>query len=222
MPRRLNLPDSASVAQSDTEGRLSAPSAQRNTAPLLEVLRAHGPIRGRALELASGTGQHVVAFARALPDLDWQPSEVDPQRLGSIRAWADSVEGGPLSNLRAPIALDATAPGWAAGHGGQDLIVLVNLLHLISTPEARTLIDEAAQALAPGGRFILYGPFLRDGVATSEGDARFDASLRAQDPEIGYKDDADVAAWIAEAGLHKVARVPMPANNLALVVERAI
>ena len=93
-------------------------------------------------------------------------------------------------------------------------------MHLISTPEARTLITEAAQALAPRGRFVLYGPFLRDGEATSDGDARFDASLRAQDPEIGYKDDFEVIDWLHEAGLDLIDVVEMPANNLGIVAHR--
>ena len=123
-------------------------------------------------------------------------------------------------NLRKAIALDATAPHWGAEHAGQDLILLVNLLHLISTDEARQLISEAAQALAPEGRFIIYGPFLRAGETISEGDASFDASLRAQDPEIGYKDDFDVIDWLHDAGLTLVDVVEMPANNLAIVARR--
>ncbi len=109
-------------------------------------------------------------FAKAMPGLVWQPTDVDAARRSSVDAHA-AVAG--LDNLRPAIALDATAPGWGAAHAGQDLIVLVNLLHLISEAEARTLIAEVAQALAPGGIFVLYGPFLRDGETTSEGDSDF-------------------------------------------------
>jgi hypothetical protein len=98
--------------------------------------------------------------------------------------------------------------------------VLINLLHLISTPEAETVLTEVAAALAPRGMFALYGPFLRDGTATSAGDAAFDASLRAQDPAIGYKDVIDTCAHLAAAGLHHVETVAMPANNLLLAFER--
>ncbi|WP_101068872.1 DUF938 domain-containing protein [Roseovarius salinarum] len=217
MSRRLNLPDSASVAKPGDDGRLHAPSAERNAGPLTALLRHHAPATGRALELASGTGQHAVAFARALPDLDWQPSEVDAERRASIDAWA-ARDG--LPNLHPAIHLDATAPGWGAAHAGQALVLLVNLFHLIGEAEARTIVAEAAQALAPGGRFIVYGPFLRDGEATSDGDARFDASLRAQDPGIGYKDDFDVVDWVHEAGLVLVDVVEMPANNLSIVARR--
>lgn len=217
MPRRLDLPDSASTATPGENGRLHAPSAERNAAPILDLLRHHGPETGRVLELAAGTGQHAVQFAAALPGLDWQPSEIDTTRRASIDAWAASAS---VPNLRPAIELDATAPGWGAVHQGYDLILLVNLLHLISPPEARTLITEAAQALAPRGRFVLYGPFLRDGEATSDGDARFDASLRAQDPEIGYKDDFEVIDWLHEAGLDLIDVVEMPANNLGIVAHR--
>lgn len=217
MPRRDRLPDTASVAAPGDGGRLHAPAAERNAGPILSLIRHHGPAAGRVLELASGTGQHAAAFAAALPGLDWQPSEIDPARRASIDAWAADADA---PNLRPAIALDATAPGWGAAHPGQDMILTVNLLHLISTPEARTLISEAAQALAPDGRLIVYGPFLRAGETTSEGDASFDASLRAQDPEIGYKDDFDVIDWMHEAGLVLVDVVEMPANNLGIVARR--
>ena len=119
------------------------------------------------------------------------------------------------------LPLDAARPGWAGDHGPADLVVLVNLLHLISAPEAETLLHEVAKVLAPCGIFTLYGPFLRDGEATSEGDAAFHASLRAQDSAIGYKDVIDTCATLVRAGLAHVETVAMPANNLLLVFERA-
>lgn len=217
MPRRDLPSDMASRAEGAGDARLHAPSAARNTPPLVALLRQHAPRSGQALELASGTGEHALAFAEALPGLDWQPTEIDPARRASIDAWAATRR---LPNLRPAMALDACAPGWGAAHAGQDLVMLVNLLHLISTPEARTIVAETAQALAPGGRFILYGPFLRDGETTSEGDARFHAALRAADPETGYKDDFDVLDWLHAAGLVLVDLVEMPANNLAFVARR--
>lgn len=217
MTARRPLPETASVAHQVTGARLSAPSAERNAPVITQALQGIAPSSGRALEIASGTGQHVLHFAAALPGLIWQPSEIDPARRASIDAYAGDAA---LPNLRAAIALDATADGWGARHGGQDLIVLINLLHLISAPEAQTLIKQAALALAPNGRFVIYGPFLRDGAATSEGDARFHASLCAQDPEIGYKDLADVMGWLQAAGLDPVKTLEMPANNLMLVAER--
>jgi SAM-dependent methyltransferase len=215
MIRRLDLPDGGGAAAGDA--RLSAPSAVRNRDLIAAELVRLAPERGRALEIASGTGEHVVRFAAAMPGLDWQPTDPDPARRASIAAWA--AEAG-LGNIRAPLPLDAARPGWAADHGPVDLVVLVNLLHLISVPEAETVLTEVAAVLAPGGLFALYGPFLRDGEATSEGDAAFHASLRAQDPAIGYKDVIDTCATLVAAGLAHVETVAMPANNLFLVFER--
>lgn len=148
MPRRLNLPDSASVAVPDAEGRLFAPSAARNLEAICDLVARHAPAQGGALELASGTGQHVVALAQRLPGLRWQPSDIDPARRASVDAYAATAG---LDNLHPALTLDATAPGWGAQVAGQDLVVLVNLLHLVSTPEAQVLISETASALAPGG-----------------------------------------------------------------------
>ena len=215
MTRRL--PPSASVANPLDNAKLSAPSALRNAEEICAVLKRFGPAKGRALEIASGTGEHVVRFAPALPGLIWQPSELDPDRRASIDAWVSEAE---LDNIRLSIPLNAAVPGWGAKHAGQDLVVLVNLLHLISIADAECLIGEVAQALAPGGRFVLYGPFLRDGVATSDGDARFHASLTATDPKIGYKDYQQVLDWMRAAGLTPVDVVDMPANNLCLIAAR--
>ena len=217
MSRRLNLPDTASVAHPSEDGRMFAPSAARNAADIATLVADHAPASGRALEIASGTGEHAVTFARAMPGLDWQPTDIDSARRASVDAHA-AVAG--LPNLRPAIPLDATTPGWGARHAGQDLIVLVNLLHLISEAEAKTLIAEVTQALAPGGHFILYGPFLRDGETTSEGDTAFHGSLRAQDPDIGYKDDWDVIDWLHTNWLELIQVVEMPANNLAFVARR--
>ncbi|AHC99986.1 DUF938 domain-containing protein [Leisingera methylohalidivorans] len=215
MPVR-SVPGSASVAAPEG-GKLFAPAAARNSGVLCDLLEEVAPPQGRALELASGTGQHAAAYAARLPGLTWQPSEADAARLASIRAYAG---GAGLANIAPPVALDATAPGWSADHPGQDLIVLVNLLHLISEGEAETLIREAAAALAPGGRFVIYGPFLRGGELTSDGDRSFHASLTAHDPQIGYKDDFDTIGWLHSAGLELLQAVEMPANNLALVAEK--
>lgn len=216
MPKRLNLPVYASYAEAGEDGRMHAPSAERNVDAICELVAQHAPAEGRALEIASGTGQHVARLSQRLPGLRWQPTDIDAARRASIDVWAQA-----LDNVAPAIALDASTPGWGASHSGQDLILTCNLLHLISEPEARVLVAEAAQALAPGGLFILYGPFLRDGETTSDGDTSFHASLQAQDPEIGYKDDWAVIDWIHDSFLDLVQVVEMPSNNLAFVVRRA-
>ena len=211
------LPPTASVAEDAGGGRLFAASSARNVGPIADLLAEVAPPAGRALEIASGTGQHVVVLAGRLPGLDWQPTEPDAERRASIDAHAGDSG---LGNIRPAQPLDACAPGWSADWAGRDLIVLSNLLHLISDTEALTLIEEAARALAPGGTFVVYGPFKRDGELTSEGDARFDAQLREADPEIGYKDDVAIRAAMTRAGLTVTRTAEMPANNLALVATR--
>ena len=213
------LPSTASVAEDAGDGKLFAPAAARNAEALTALLARHAPRRGQALEIASGTGQHICAFGKALPGIVWQPSDLDPARLRSVDA---HVREAGLENLRPAVALDACAPGWAARHGPFNLIVLINLLHLVSAAKARTLVEEAAAALHPGGQFIFYGPFARDGRLTSDGDRRFDAQLRAADPEIGYKDTAEVCDWIAAAGLACAAPLEMPANNLAFICRKEL
>ena len=211
------LPPTASLASAERHGRLNAAAAERNAAAVIRMVRDVVPATGRALEIASGTGQHIVQLAAALPELIWQPSDVDPARLVSIAAWsADS----PLANLRPACRLDATAPGWAEAHTAQDVILLVNLLHLISGDEAQTLIDESAKALAFGGIIILYGPFMRSGVLTSAGDLAFHASLRNTNQQLGYKNDMAVLDMLKAARLTSLEPVEMPANNLALMARK--
>ena len=207
------LPPSASVVLPGTGTRLVAPSADRNKGYIADLLRHVAPEKGAALELASGTGQHIVTFAQALPHFTWQPSEIDAARRASIAAYV--AEAG-LPNLQPPVEIDATAPGWGDRHKA-DLIVLVNLLHLIRVDEARVVITEAARALQSGGRFVVYGPFMRAGELTSPGDRAFHADLIAADPAIGYKDDFDTLDMMVAAGLEIAEVVEMPANNLALV-----
>ncbi|NEY90787.1 DUF938 domain-containing protein [Tabrizicola oligotrophica] len=208
----LKLPDSG--AETLPDGRRMVASAARNAGPILEVLQGLG-LRGRLLEIASGSGLHAAHMAGPL-GLIWQPSDVDETNFPSIRAWAAHAGVGILP----PVLLDATQAGWAARLGQWDAIVLTNLLHLIAEPAAKTLLAELPKALAPGGAACLYGPFLRDGRATSAGDAAFDASLRAQDPAIGYKDLGWVGNRLAGAGM-TVAITAMPANNLMLVARHS-
>jgi SAM-dependent methyltransferase len=208
----LRLPDSG--AEVTPDGRRHAPSAARNAAPILDVLRRELPVRGRLLEIASGTGQHAAAFAAALPGIDLQPTDVNPENLPSIAAWATAA------NQRPPVVLDAAQPGWASVWHPLDAVLVVNLLHLIPVAAVAVLLDEAGAALGPGGVLLIYGPFLRDGRATSDGDAAFDASLRAQDPRIGYKDVAAVTGQLQAQGLTVTCQA-MPANNLMLVARKA-
>ncbi len=210
----LKLPDSG--ADISIDGRRHAPSALRNEGPIIDVLRTESPSSGKLLEIASGSGQHAAAGAKALPGIIWQSSDANPDNLTSINAWAAHD---PQPNLRAGIVLDAARPGWASDWPGQDIVLIINLLHLIPEDMATAVLAESARALAPTGRLMVYGPFLRGGKATSDGDAAFDASLRAQDASIGYKDLAWVEVMFAKAAL-ALRIIDMPANNLMLIGTR--
>ena len=217
MNHRKNLPTSACVTNIEGDGRLNAPSAVRNGEHIVELVRNTAIKSGNALEIASGTGQHVVKLAAALPLLDWQPSDVDETRIKSIRCWSDDHH---LTNLKPPCLLDATEEGWAADHYGQDLILLVNLLHLISFEETKILVKELSKALTPKGLSIIYGPFMRKGKLISKNDKEFHHSLINTDPDLGYKNDIDMLDLFREAGLVHLSTNKMPANNLALITQK--
>ena len=217
MVYRKKLPDTASIANSQDNGRLFAPSAARNSASIVELVERVAPKSGKALEIASGTGQHIVELAVSLPNLSWSPSEVDRDRLKSISIW---IEDNNLPNIRAPFYLDATEIGWAESTDQSDFILLINLLHLISWREAETLIDEISKALNPMGVALIYGPFMREGQLTSEGDQNFHKSLIQTDPDLGYKNNLDMITLFAQSGLLHLETVEMPANNLAFVLQK--
>ncbi len=217
MVHRQNLPETASIANYESDGRLNAPSAARNAVPIVELVRKTTINSGKALEIASGTGQHIVQLASALPHLSWQPSDVDAARINSILCWSDDQY---LANLNPPCFLDATAEGWAVEHHGQDLILLVNLLHLISTKETKILVEEMSKALNSNGLSIIYGPFMRSGKLISKSDMEFHQSLINTDPDLGYKNDIDMLNLFGEAGLIHLSIENMPANNLAFILQK--
>lgn len=194
----------------------TSPSVARNREPILAVLRRALPERGLVLEIASGTGEHALHFAAALPGLVWQPSDPDPAALASIAAHR-AAEGPP--NLLAPIALDVTAPSWPAARA--DAVVAINMIHIAPWAAAEGLMRGAGRVLAPGGVLFLYGPYKEGGVHTAPSNAAFDASLRGRDPQWGVRDLEAVAEAAGAQGLALVERVAMPANNLSLVFRRA-
>ena len=217
MAHRKNLPATACVTNLEADGRLNAPSALRNAEPIVELVREIAIKPGNALEIASGSGQHIVKLAAALPFLNWQPSDVDETRIKSIRCWSNDHH---LTNLNPPCLLDATKEGWAAEHHDQDLILLVNLLHLISIEETKILVKEVSKALAPKGVSIIYGPFMRSGELISKSDMEFHHSLINTDPDLGYKNDLDMLNLFGEAGLVHLSTNKMPANNLAFITQK--
>ncbi|HVK84406.1 MAG TPA: DUF938 domain-containing protein [Kofleriaceae bacterium] len=190
-----------------------APATERNREPIREVLARVLPRTGTVLEIAAGSGEHAVYFARAFPHLTWQPTDADPAALESIAAWRDDAA---LPNLAAPLALDVTQP-WPVDHA--DAIVCINMVHIAPWEAALALFANASRVLAPGALLYLYGPY-RFGGATAPSNEAFDQSLRARDPRWGVRDVDDLTAAAAGHGLRLVDTVAMPANNHSLVFRR--
>jgi len=193
-----------------------APAAERNRDPILDVLERELPERGVVLEIASGTGQHAVHFAAALPGIVWQPSDIDPTALASIEGYRS---GAALDNLRAPLELDAQRPTWPLERA--DAVVSINMLHISPWASARGLFAGAARLLPEGAPLILYGPFRFDGQFTAPSNEAFDASLKSRDPRWGVRDVQDLDALGGQVGLSRQCVVDLPANNHVLVFRRA-
>ncbi len=192
-------------------------AAERNKQVILDRLRELLPAQGSALEIASGTGQHVACFATGLPGWTWQPSDYQAGALPVIAARA--VQQG-LGKVRAPLQLDVTATAWFSDAGVAprfDLIFCANMLHISPWATCAGLMQGSARHLLSNGVLITYGPYLEDEVATAPGNLEFDRSLRAQDPAWGIRRRADVAAEATKAGLRLSQRHALPANNLLLV-----
>jgi SAM-dependent methyltransferase len=199
------------------DARLYAPAAARNRQPILDVLKQHLPARGLALEVASGTGEHVAHFAQACPDLVFQPSDPDASHRASIDAWVAALG---LPNVRPAISLDATAPAWPVE--AADALLCSNMIHIAPWTAAVGLIRGAGRVLAPGGLLFLYGPYKCGGQHTAPSNAAFDASLRAQNPQWGVRDLEAAVALAVENGFAEPTIVQMPANNLSLVFRKTV
>ena len=199
-----------------------SPAAERNQGPILAVLRGLLGARGRALEIASGTGQHAAHFAAALPGWRWQPTDVDDASFGAIRGWARQAGA---ANVARPRRLDVRDAPWPSDGApftkAFDLIHAANLLHISPWPCCAALMAGAARHLAPGGRLVVYGPFIEAEVPTAPSNLAFDADLRRRDPAWGLRQLDEVVRQARAAGLALRQRHALPANNLLLVFERA-
>lgn len=191
-----------------------SPAAERNREPILAVLREHFADRRRVLEIGSGTGQHAVHFAAALPHLQWQTSDLPANHAG-IRAW---LEAAALPNALPPLALDVTMAPWPAR--GFDAAFSANTLHILGWGEVEAMFRGLDAALDAEAVLAIYGPFKRGGLHTSDSNAAFDAALRAQAAHMGVRDLEAVDALAVGIGLRRVAEAAMPANNLCVVWRR--
>jgi SAM-dependent methyltransferase len=194
-----------------------SPSAERNKQPILDVLRTYLPEQGSALEIASGTGQHVVWFARQLPQWTWQPTDMHRGALYNIEMRANEAD---LENVQVAVELDVLTQPWPLQEERFDLVLCINMLHIAPWASCAALMQSSASLLQPGGLLVTYGPYFEDGVPPTPSNVAFDQSLRAHDPSWGIRRREDVEREANAAGLQMLARHEMPANNLMLVFRR--
>ena len=207
---------------SEGDGRLRSPSFERNFGPIRDGLRPYlDGAKGTVLEIGSGTGQHIAHWAGEFPGLTWVPSDIHPPHHASIAAWGAALG---RANLAEPLFLDA-ATDWTDAPAVRALgeltaVLSCNVLHIAPWGVAEGLVRGAARVLAPGAALILYGPFKEGGRHTGDGNASFDAGLRAENPDWGVRDLDEVAALAAAAGLGPAQVTRMPSNNLAVAFAR--
>ncbi len=198
-----------------TDHRQYAPATVRNRDFILDVLRDVLPTTGVILEVASGSGEHIVHFAKDFPSLVFLPSDRDPDALRSIGAW---VKASRVTNVRAPIVLDTAQSPWPIASA--DGIISINMVHISPWDATLGLIRGAAAILPPASPFYLYGPYKRKGVATAPSNQAFDRSLRDRNSTWGLRDLEAVAAMARSVGFSVPVITEMPANNLSVVFRR--
>ncbi|TAJ83485.1 DUF938 domain-containing protein [Reyranella sp.] len=196
--------------------RREAPSAQRNRQPILDVLKHHLPAAGLVLEIASGTGEHVVHFAATAPYLTFQPSDPDDGARASIDGWVETLR---LPNVRPAVALDVTSSIWPVDHASA--ILCSNMIHIAPWEATVGLMAGAGRILPTGGLLFLYGPYRRGGRHTAPSNEAFDLDLRRRNPAWGVRDLEAVADLAAAQGFDPPVTTEMPANNLTLAFKRA-
>jgi hypothetical protein len=196
--------------------RRIAPHVARNAGAIVHVLRRVLPERGLVLEVASGSGEHAVHFARAFPELAFQPSDPDPVARASIEGWRLSEK---LPNLLPALGLDAAQDGWPIDEA--DAVLCINMVHISPWAATVGLMRGAGRVLAPGAPLYLYGAYRQQGVPFAPSNQAFDESLRARNPEWGVRNLEDVVAEAERNGFRLETVVPMPANNLSAVFRRS-
>lgn len=192
-----------------------APAAARNRDPIADILAQELPDCGTVLEVASGTGEHVIHFAARFPQLNWQPSDPDAAARESIAAWVGEAE---LRNVAAPITIDASAADWPISRAAA--IICINMVHISPVEATFGLLRAAAQLLPKGAALILYGPYFEDDVETAPSNLAFDASLKSRNPAWGLRGLGWMDDLVNAQAFARTRRVEMPANNLMLVYRK--
>jgi SAM-dependent methyltransferase len=197
------------------EAKRFAPATQRNREAISDVLAGILPTSGLVLEIASGTGEHVIHFAACFPGVIWQPTDDDVAGIASIEPWRADVD---LPNIQPALRLDASALDWPVC--AVDAILCINMIHIAPWAAAEGLLAGALRILSPGGALYLYGPYTQAGIATAPSNRAFDASLKSRNPAWGLRAVEDMVALAAANGLKLDRLIEMPANNLSLIFLR--
>jgi SAM-dependent methyltransferase len=198
--------------------RMFSPSAARNLAPILAVLKRVLPTHGMVLEIGCGTGEHAVGFAEAMPNLTWQPSDPDSDARASTASW---IRFSRLNNVLAPLDIDVCSRLWGVEQTAPfEAIVSINMVHIAPWAASLGLLAGAGRLLCPGGIVVFYGPFMRNGEHNALSNAEFDASLKAHNPSWGVRDIADLERVGKASGLSLRDAIEMPANNMLVVFTR--
>ena len=193
----------------------SAPAALRNRDPIAAVLTNWLPVSGLVLEIASGSGEHVVHFAERFPNLEWQPSDIHPDALQSIAAWLDVAA---LRNVLPPVVLDASSQDWPVDEA--NAVLSINMVHISPWASALGLLEGARRILPAGAPLIMYGPWLKGDIETAPSNLDFDADLKRRDPAWGLRQVEDFSEAAEARGLKLEETRVMPANNLMLLLRR--
>jgi SAM-dependent methyltransferase len=209
-------PDLLKVPRHAGDARQFSPSAARNCGPIREVLTRVLPKQGVALEIGSGTGEHVICFAKALPRLVWLPSDPDAASRASIKAW---IATEALANVQPPIAIDVREGVWGVEDNAPfDAMISLNMVHITPWEAALGLLAGAGRLLRPDGVLVFYGPFMQSGTHTAASNATFDADLKRREARWGVRDVGDLVSEAVTHGLELREVVGMPVNNLSLVL----
>ncbi|MFQ5563255.1 MAG: DUF938 domain-containing protein [Parvularculaceae bacterium] len=212
--------EAALEARESDGARLFSPSAARNRDPIRTVFLDHMPKSGKVLEVGSGSGEHAVHIAAALPLVEWRAGDPDPASRASIAAW---IAHAGLENLKGPHAIDVTVPHWGVEDDAPfDALVSINMIHIAPFAAAEGIVAGAGRLLRGGGKLFFYGPFSRNGAHIAESNAAFGRSLKARSPAWGVRDlDRDIVPCARKAGLVLERIVEMPANNLSVIFQKA-
>ncbi len=200
----------------DRDARLNFPATERNGKHIIRVLDDFIPNEGIALEIGSGSGEHVCAFASHFTDIDWVPSDPNPAHRASIGAWIAYLG---LSNVGTPLDLDVTASTWCFT-GRATLLLSINVIHIAPWEATIGLFRGASQILEQDGILYMYGPYMLDGQHTAPSNAAFDQNLRSRDSSWGIRDLSEITKVAEQFGLHYVDKFAMPANNYSVIFRR--